>query len=309
MTLPDPMPTWAELARRRRELEAQEREAMKAALVKIGFAIRESDPLPGGAWQIVVTPVFQPEGDSEAGVEEAGPSRDAAPLPLAVPVPEVAARAGGEPLDTHAQRGGSPAGELSAEGMLSELPPLLAPVDLPDLPPMPPAAALPELPVFPPPSAGREGEAGLVPALPPLPEIVVPDAAMEAVPQAEPGRPEASVAGADLDEVSTGGLMDLVSRGTEDLRVSVGAPRDNPLRRMAEDPTARARRLARTLVSDVIEYRRSDFEKARRRGPAALAAAFSKDLEKSRQNYRGQVDPAVPGRDEIFDEALAELMG
>jgi capsid protein len=88
------------------------------------------------------------------------------------------------------------------------------------------------------------------------------------------------------------------SRGTS------GARPANPF--MQQDPSTRARRLARALVSDLVVY----YPEKRQRGLAEgnLKELFAEEIRKSWEEYSEQVGAEIAGNTPYFTEALNEIL-
>ena len=74
-----------------------------------------------------------------------------------------------------------------------------------------------------------------------------------------------------------------------------------------EDPVhARARRLARVLVSDILVYNQAVRDRARREGN--LAAALGAEIGKAWELYKSKVGPEVASSTPYFKDALNEIL-
>jgi hypothetical protein len=89
-----------------------------------------------------------------------------------------------------------------------------------------------------------------------------------------------------------------VSRGTTPTRFN------NPF--LQQDPSTRARRLARALVSDLVVY----YPEKRQRGLAEgnLKDLFAEEIRKSWEEYSEQVGEEVARNTPYFTEALNEIL-
>ncbi len=171
-------------------------------------------------------------------------------------------------------------------------PPAAAPTSAPAGPPRPLAPPAAPRPVAPPaaapaggfaprpaaPSQGARASAPPPPAMPPAPAAASPAAAPPpaAVP-APPPRPAATGPG--------------------------GRP-TNPF--LSQDPTAKARRLARALVSDIVVYHPAKRQEGIRDG--TLKELFQEEIKKSWEEYTEQVGREIAESTGYFREALNEIL-
>lgn len=81
-------------------------------------------------------------------------------------------------------------------------------------------------------------------------------------------------------------------------------PRGNPF--LSQDPAAKARRLARALISDMVVYHPAK----RREGlqNASLKRLFDEEIRKSWEEYVDQVGKDVAESTPFFHEALNEIL-
>jgi len=79
---------------------------------------------------------------------------------------------------------------------------------------------------------------------------------------------------------------------------------NNPF--LQQDPSTRARRLARALVSDLVVY----YPEKRQRGLAEgnLKELFGEEIRKSWEEYTEQVGPEIASNTPYFTEALNEIL-
>jgi hypothetical protein len=79
---------------------------------------------------------------------------------------------------------------------------------------------------------------------------------------------------------------------------------NNPF--LQQDPSTRARRLARALVSDLVVY----YPEKRRRGLAEgnLKELFGEEIRKSWEEYTEQVGEEIASNTPYFTEALNEIL-
>ena len=75
---------------------------------------------------------------------------------------------------------------------------------------------------------------------------------------------------------------------------------------MSQDPQQKARRLARALISDMIVYQPEKRQRALAAG--RLKEEFKEEIEKSWEEYVGQVGQEVAKANPFFTEALNEIL-
>ncbi len=73
-----------------------------------------------------------------------------------------------------------------------------------------------------------------------------------------------------------------------------------------QDPTARAQRLARALVSDIVAYHKDKLKQTR--GAAALRSEFREEIRKSWEEYVEQVGLDLAKNTPYFRDSLNELL-
>jgi hypothetical protein len=73
-----------------------------------------------------------------------------------------------------------------------------------------------------------------------------------------------------------------------------------------QDPTARAQRLARALVSDIVAYNKDKLSQTR--GAAALRTEFREEIRKSWEEYVEQVGLDLAKNTPYFRDSLNELL-
>ncbi len=83
-----------------------------------------------------------------------------------------------------------------------------------------------------------------------------------------------------------------------------GAPRANPFG--ASDPGAKAKRLARALVSDIVTYHPERRDQALANG--TLKREFMEEIEKSWEEYVGQVGNETAKNTPHFRDALNQIL-
>lgn len=113
------------------------------------------------------------------------------------------------------------------------------------------------------------------------------------------------------DEHEPADLQALLQRSTDELKVTPGQRRkSSPFRQAAGAPDERARRLARTLVSDIISYSVDEHQSALEGGVEAIREAFADEIELAREQFLSQIDPTeVPDHEDVFRDAVNELLG
>ncbi len=75
---------------------------------------------------------------------------------------------------------------------------------------------------------------------------------------------------------------------------------------LTQDPTAKARRLARALVSDIVVYHPAKRQEGLRDG--TLKQLFDEEIKKSWEEYADQVGKDVADSTPYFREALNEIL-
>jgi predicted Zn finger-like uncharacterized protein len=130
----------------------------------------------------------------------------------------------------------------------------------------------------------------LAPMGPPAPPLAQPTPPVAARPEAPPPPPPASP--------PTEAAAAAPARGTSAARPA------NPF--MQQDPSTRARRLARALVSDLVVY----YPEKRQRGLAEgnLKELFAEEIRKSWEEYSEQVGADIAANTPYFTEALNEIL-
>jgi hypothetical protein len=84
-----------------------------------------------------------------------------------------------------------------------------------------------------------------------------------------------------------------------------GRPPINPF--LANDPNAKARRLARALISDLVTYFPQKREEGIREG--TLKELFREEIKKSYEEYIEQVGKEFADTTQHFQEALNDILG
>lgn len=155
-------------------------------------------------------------------------------------------------------------------------------------PPSPPPTAVPPLPAAPP--------LAPPPALPPRPPAAPPSFA--APPPASPGSPPPPA-----PQPPRAGAVPHAPRPALGGSVS-GARPINPF--LANDPNAKARRLARALISDLISYFPEKKEEGLRKGN--LKDLFSEEIKKSYQEFVDQIGREFAESTTHFTDALNDIL-
>jgi predicted Zn finger-like uncharacterized protein len=174
-----------------------------------------------------------------------------------------------------------------------------APVAAPPVPPAPSAAAPVTAPVvapLPPPAARPMAPAAMPPrpVMPPAPPA--PPAPAGAPRPAAPVRPQQPAA-------PTAPTVPPPPRPAA-AAPSPGARPTNPF--LSQDPSLKARRLARALVSDIVVYHPAKRQEGIRDGN--LKELFEEEIKKSWEEYTEQVGREVAESTGFFREALNEIL-
>jgi predicted Zn finger-like uncharacterized protein len=83
-------------------------------------------------------------------------------------------------------------------------------------------------------------------------------------------------------------------------------PRPAPKAKRGRGKEDRAKRLARVLVSDILEYNRDKRDQALKDGD--LMTALSEEIKKSWELYKEKIGPELAGSTNYFKEALNEIL-
>jgi hypothetical protein len=75
---------------------------------------------------------------------------------------------------------------------------------------------------------------------------------------------------------------------------------------LSQDPSAKARRLARALISDMVVYHPAKRQEGLRDGN--LKQLFAEEIKKSWEEYAEQVGPEVADSTPHFRDALNEIL-
>lgn len=143
---------------------------------------------------------------------------------------------------------------------------------------------------------------------PPEPAGSAPDVAEEEV------EPSGTAAAAESPDASPSGGPRPSSPEMDDPMTDSGPPEEGVAGTLSaaaarfgrRDPTDRARRLARVLVSDMITYHPARYEEARETG--TLAEAFEEEIEKSWEEYVEQVGTELAEGTDHFVQALNDIL-
>ncbi len=150
-------------------------------------------------------------------------------------------------------------------------------------------------------------EPSFVPPPPPPPPAPAPAAAVVIPPVVvEPPRPEPApyIPPPAVEEPPPVPVPAVAEPAPEPVRTAPPARFTNPF--LQQDPAARARRLARALVSDLVVYH----PEKRQRGLAdgSLKELFAEEIRKSIEEYREQVGDDVADTTPYFVDALNEIL-
>jgi hypothetical protein len=75
---------------------------------------------------------------------------------------------------------------------------------------------------------------------------------------------------------------------------------------MSQDPQQKARRLARALISDLVDYYPDRRQEGLRTG--TLKEVFGEEIKKSWEEYRDQVGKDIAESTPYFNDALNEIL-
>lgn len=75
-----------------------------------------------------------------------------------------------------------------------------------------------------------------------------------------------------------------------------------------QDPGARAQRLARALVSDIVAYNKDKLKQTTANGATALRTEFREEIRKSWEEYVEQVGLEMAKSTPYFRDALNEIL-
>jgi predicted Zn finger-like uncharacterized protein len=243
----------------------------------------------------VCAAIFQvpPPGTAAAAPEVAAPARPthAPPLPTPpTPEPPPPAPATVDPWGDRASERGIPPVPVGARQTMTP-PGVASTVPVPE----PPADMItPERPQAPPPPAmpSRTTAPRGVTQVPTRPSVAIPPVVPPAARTSSPamGRPSAAVPPPPAPPPAP-------------------APKTpkravNPF--MSQDPQAKAKRLARALISDLVVYYPDRRSEGLRKGN--LPEVFSEEIKKSFEEYRDQVGKEIAESTTYFNDALNEIL-
>lgn len=226
----------------------------------------------------VLTPVETPPGEVSAPMPAPPPAEpipaEPPPEPVTAPVPE-------EPAPAVEPPPAPPIEVPTPPARPGWAPPAFR---RPGMEPATPASGAPPAPPAPPAVPGWG-----IAAPPPRPPFAPP---AEAAPRPEPPEPPVEPPPAPPIEAPAPPPPPLA------------APRANPFLR--QDPSFRARIVARALVSDIVAYHRERHEQALRDG--TVAVAFGDEIRKSWEEYVAQVGAEVANSTGHFRDALNDIL-
>lgn len=208
---------------------------------------------------------------------------------------------GASPVREWADAGWPPAPPEPVPAPMTPAPAVLTPVTAAPAVPTP-AVAAPVVPRHPTPAYsdipvsfpvfGRTHTPASVPAVPAVPAaspaFAMPSGGVGAAPSAPP--PAAPIGGGAAEQTGEA--------------ATAARPSINPFLR--SDPEARARRLARALVSDLVAYHPQRREEGVREG--TLRQLFRDDIRKSYEEYQEQVGRELAERTRYFQDALNDIL-
>lgn len=222
--------------------------------------------------------------------EEPSAAAQAAPLPVSTPVQVQA------PVPVPAPARVQAPAPFQAPAPVQATPPAPPPVasPRPAAAPVPPPAATPWTapPAVAPPAPPPGGYPSFRPSAPPSPAFRAPAPPAPVPPPAYPApaaRPAAAVA---VPQPPAASPQSPTRRPT------------NPF--LSQDPEARARRLARALVSDIVVYHPAKRRDALRDG--SLKLLFEEEIRKSWDEYVDQVGRELADSTTFFTDALNEIL-
>ena len=202
-------------------------------------------------------------------------SRDAAALRREAPVPQPVAAATPPPMASPAA---SPPASVPASAPTAASPPAPRP------PALPPPVSRPFAPAAAPPR----------PTMPPAP----------AVAGGVPPRPAAPARTQQADAPASAPVSHPPPARPSTAPAGPGGRPANPF--LSQDPTLKARRLARALVSDIVVYHPAKRQEGIRDGN--LKELFEEEIKKSWEEYTEQVGRDVAESTGFFREALNEIL-
>jgi predicted Zn finger-like uncharacterized protein len=160
--------------------------------------------------------------------------------------------------------------------------------------------------ILPPPSAGGAASASPSPeARTPAPAASAPPSVQQAPARApEPPRPAAAPTPAPASPSTPQPPPPPAPAPSPAPAPAAGGARPSPFG--STDPTAKARRLARALISDIVMYHPDRRDRALAAG--TLKTEFLDEIKKSWEEYVGQVGAQTAKSTPFFREALNEIL-
>jgi predicted Zn finger-like uncharacterized protein len=182
-------------------------------------------------------------------------------------------------------------------------------------PPVPPPTTLPaSAPAAsaPPPLPSRPGGPGPVAPAPVAPAPVAPAAApsrpvMPQAPAIAGGAPPRPAAPARAQHPASSPAPQLLPQPAARPSAAPAGPGGRPANPfLSQDPSLKARRLARALISDIVVYHPAKRQEGIRDGN--LKELFEEEIKKSWEEYTEQVGREVAESTDFFREALNEIL-
>lgn len=171
-----------------------------------------------------------------------------------------------------------------------------------------PAAAVPAASVTPPEAAVPAASAAPPAAATPAAPVAPPVAAAPVRP--EPAQPEPTLDRPVHHGREAAGAASAAASGASPRPATGGAARTGGVSRAgpraASDPDARARRIARALVSDIVVYHKERCERSQQAG--TLRTEFKDEIIKSWEEYVEQVGLELARSTPYFRDALNEIL-
>ena len=240
--------------------------------------------------QFRTVPPVQPEWHADPAPQPvAPPPITATPQPVVAPIAPTAPReTPPRPMAPRLSRPITPSWSLP-DPVQDPTPPAPPPApeavtDAPT-PPMPEAPARPSAPVF------RPNVGAPMPA-PPVPDLV--RTAPRIAPVVEPPSPEPEMVSPPVPPAPQ-------------VTPEPASPKARPINPfLNRDPKAKARRLARALVSDMIVYQPEKRQQALEQGN--IKEAFEEEIKKSWQEFVEQVGDEMADSTSFFNDALNEIL-
>lgn len=274
---------------------------------------REGTGLPGAALA-GAGPSVPARGPEGAVAAVSGAAAGGAPEPLGTPLEgDMAGRAAAPGWEVASSPGTGPAPSPAAPQGVGAGPSRAPGVRPPAVPP----GVTPFRPAVPRPPAGGAGwgpESARISPGPPGAPPAAPPAAPAAVPVARSAAPAGPVPSAKVAAPAgpaTPPSPPAASRPAAPGGAAAASPRPAPSPRpvnpfLAQDPAAKARRLARALISDMVVYHPGKRQEGLRDG--TLKQLFEEEIKKSWEEYREQVGTEMAESTSYFREALNEIL-